>query len=102
MKKRSKCWNESLLKASHQKMHREHLLLTLCILNQFLLLSRLELNYEDYVKLDMMFLRPEELTDLKGDPSKLMKATGWKPTYTFETMLDEMISYWLKELNRVF
>jgi GDP-D-mannose dehydratase len=50
----------------------------------------------------MKFLRPEELTDLKGDPSKLMKATGWKPTYTFETMLDEMISYWLKELNRVF
>jgi GDPmannose 4,6-dehydratase len=64
--------------------------------------SKLELNYEDYVKLDMKFLRPEELTDLKGDPSKLMKATGWKPTYTFETMLDEMISYWLKELNRVF
>ena len=64
--------------------------------------SKLELNYEDYVKLDMKFLRPEELTDLKGDPTKLMKATGWKPTYTFETMLDEMISYWLKELNRVF
>lgn len=64
--------------------------------------SKLELNYEDYVKLDMKFLRPEELTDLKGDPTKLMKATGWKPNYTFETMLDEMISYWLKELNRVF
>jgi GDPmannose 4,6-dehydratase len=64
--------------------------------------NKLELNYEDYVKLDLKFLRPEELTDLKGDPSKLMKATGWKPTYTFETMLDEMISYWLKELNRVF
>ena len=64
--------------------------------------SKLGLNYEDYVKLDMKFLRPEELTDLKGDPTKLMKATGWKPIYTFETMLDEMISYWLKELNRVF
>ena len=64
--------------------------------------SKLELNYEHYVKLDMKFLRPEELTDLKGDPTKLMKATGWKPTYTFETMLDEMIAYWLKELNRVF
>jgi GDPmannose 4,6-dehydratase len=64
--------------------------------------TKLGLNYEDYVKLDMKFLRPEELTDLKGDPTKLMKATGWKPTYTFETMLDEMISYWLKELNRVF
>ncbi len=64
--------------------------------------SKLGLNYEDYVKLDMKFLRPEELTDLKGDPNKLMKATGWKPTYTFETMLDEMIEYWKHELNKVF
>jgi GDPmannose 4,6-dehydratase len=64
--------------------------------------SKLGLNYEDYVKLDMKFLRPEELTDLKGDPTKLMKATGWVPTYTFETMLDEMIAYWKYELNKVF
>ena len=64
--------------------------------------SKLGLNYEDYVKLDMKFLRPEELTDLKGDPSKLTKATGWTPTYTFETMLDEMIAYWKHELNKVF
>jgi GDPmannose 4,6-dehydratase len=64
--------------------------------------SRLDMDYKDYVKLDMKFLRPEELTDLKGDPSKLTKATGWKPTYTFETMLDEMIEYWKYELNKVF
>jgi GDPmannose 4,6-dehydratase len=64
--------------------------------------AKLGLNYEDYVKLDIKFLRPEELTDLKGDPTKLMKATGWKPTYTFETMLDEMIAYWKHELNKVF
>lgn len=64
--------------------------------------NKLELNYQDYVRLDLKFLRPEELTDLKGDPSKLMATTGWKPTYTFETMLDEMIEYWLKELNKVF
>ena len=63
--------------------------------------AKLGLNYEDYVKLDIKFLRPEELTDLKGDPSKLMKVTGWKPTYTFETMLDEMIEYWKYELNKV-
>ena len=64
--------------------------------------SELELNYKDYVKLDMKFLRPEELTDLKGDPSKLKRVTGWEPTYTFETMLDEMIAYWKYELNKVF
>jgi GDPmannose 4,6-dehydratase len=39
-------------------------------------------------------LRPEELHNLKGDSTKLRNLTGWKPEYTFETMLDEMIQYW--------
>ena len=41
------------------------------------------------------FLRPEELRDLKGDSSKLVNTTGWSHDYTFETMLNEMIDYWL-------
>ena len=57
--------------------------------------SSLDLNYQDFVTLDEKFLRPEELHDLKGDCSKLVKATGWKHEYTFESMLDEMIDYWL-------
>jgi GDPmannose 4,6-dehydratase len=57
--------------------------------------GKLELSYQDYVVMDEKFLRPEELNDLKGDPTKLKKHTGWEPTYTFETILDEMIEYWL-------
>jgi len=57
--------------------------------------SRLGLNYKDYIKQDEKFLRPEELHDLKGDSSKLRSLTGWNPIYTFETMMDEMIDYWL-------
>jgi GDPmannose 4,6-dehydratase len=57
--------------------------------------GKLELSYQDYVVMDEKFLRPEELNDLKGDPIKLKRDTGWEPTYTFETMLDEMIEYWL-------
>ena len=57
--------------------------------------TKLDLNYEDYVKLDEKFLRPEELNNLKGDSNKLKELTGWSPTYTFETMLDEMIEHWL-------
>jgi GDPmannose 4,6-dehydratase len=45
-------------------------------------------------------LRPEELNDLKGDSSKLKSLTGWEPKYTFETMLDEMIEYWLNFYKR--
>jgi GDPmannose 4,6-dehydratase len=55
--------------------------------------SKLDLNWEDYITLDSKFLRPEELKDLKGDSTKL-RALGWKPDYTFETMIDEMIGYW--------
>jgi GDPmannose 4,6-dehydratase len=57
--------------------------------------GKLSLQYTDYVTFDEKFLRPEELNDLKGDSSKLKSLTGWKPKYTFETMLDEMIEYWL-------
>jgi GDPmannose 4,6-dehydratase len=62
--------------------------------------GKLDLSYQDYIVLDEKFLRPEELNDLKGDHSKLKKHTGWEPTYTFESMLDEMIEYWLKYYSK--
>ena len=57
--------------------------------------GKLKLNWVDYVTQDEKFLRPEELRDLKGDSSKLINKTGWSHEYTFESMLDEMIDYWL-------
>jgi GDPmannose 4,6-dehydratase len=57
--------------------------------------SQLDLDYKDYVGVDEKYMRPEELTDLKGDSSKL-KSIGFKAEYTFENMLDEMINYWLE------
>jgi len=57
--------------------------------------NRLGLNYNDYVVVDEKHMRAEELDDLRGDSSKMRKELGWKPEYTFETMLDEMINYWL-------
>ena len=62
--------------------------------------SYLKLDYLDYVKTDEKFLRPEELHNLKGDTSKLIKTTGWTHDYTFESMLDEMIEYWLSYYNK--
>jgi GDPmannose 4,6-dehydratase len=58
--------------------------------------TKLGMNYEDYVRIDSKFLRPEELHNLKGDSSKLRAETGWSNEYTFETMLDDMINYWMK------
>jgi GDPmannose 4,6-dehydratase len=50
----------------------------------------------DYLKIDEKYFRREELRDLRGDSSKLRDLTGWEPEYTFESMLDEMIEYWLQ------
>jgi len=57
--------------------------------------SKFVLNFRDYVTVDEKFLRPEELHNLKGDSSKLNNITGWTPEYTFETMLDEMLEFWI-------
>ena len=60
--------------------------------------SSLNMNYEDYVVQNQKFLRPEELKFLKGDSTPIRSELGWKPKYTFESMLDEMIEHWLKTL----
>ena len=57
--------------------------------------SKLGLDWKNHTEIDPKFFRPEELEDLKGDSAKLSNLTGWKPSYTFETMLDEMIDYWI-------
>jgi GDPmannose 4,6-dehydratase len=61
--------------------------------------SSLDLDYKEYVIQDEKFLRPEELHNLKGDASKLIKITNWTHDYTFESMLDEMIKYWMENLK---
>ena len=58
--------------------------------------GQLGLDYKDYVTKDPRFMRAEELKYLKGDCTKLRTTLGWKPEYTFETLMDEMIEHWLK------
>tara|TARA_R100001463_G_scaffold14696_2_gene38540 strand:+ start:10552 stop:11520 length:969 start_codon:yes stop_codon:yes gene_type:complete len=60
--------------------------------------SKLDMDYKDYIIQNPKFMRPEELKYLKGDSSKSREVLGWEPEYTFETMLDEMIERWMKEI----
>jgi len=62
--------------------------------------GKLGLDYKEYVIQNQKFLRPEELPYLKGDSTKIREELGWKPTYTFESMMDEMIEYWMGILNK--
>lgn len=58
--------------------------------------SKLGMDYKEYVVYDEKQLRPTELRYLKGDSSKARELLGWEPTYTFETMLNEMIDHWMR------
>ncbi len=61
--------------------------------------SSLDLDYKDYVIQDKAFMRPEELNYLRGDSSPIRNELGWEPTYSFESMIDEMLQTWLKKFD---
>ena len=56
--------------------------------------GRLGMDYRDYVVQDERYMRPEELKVLRGDSSDIRYELGWKPEYTFESMMDEIIEHW--------
>ncbi len=57
--------------------------------------KKLNLSKNKHVKINQKYFRPEELKYLRGDASKARKILGWKPQYTFEMIMDEMIDFWL-------
>ena len=61
--------------------------------------SYLDLNWEDYVVQNPKYMRPEELRYLKGDSTKAREILGWKPLYTFESMMHEMVDHWMSVFN---
>ena len=60
-----------------------------------LVFNHLDLDYNNYVTQNPKYLRPEELPYLRGDSTKIRSELGWKPTYTFKQMMEEMVDYWL-------
>ena len=62
--------------------------------------SKLKIDRNIHVEVDERFFRPEELKHLKGDPSKAKKILGWEHTYSFESMLDEMIESKMNQYSK--
>ena len=58
----------------------------------YIVFSKLGMDYKQFVTVDPKYYRPTELTDLKGDCTKLKTVLGWSPNYTFESMIDEMVA----------
>jgi GDPmannose 4,6-dehydratase len=48
-------------------------------------------NWEKYVKVDPKFVRPAEVTTLRGDPTMARKELGWKPKVPFKKLVEMMV-----------
>lgn len=57
-----------------------------------LVFTKLDLDWKQYVEIDPKYFRPSEVDALCGDSTKLRTKLGWAPQYTFDQLVDEMIS----------
>jgi GDPmannose 4,6-dehydratase len=53
--------------------------------------GRVNLNWEDHVRIDERYFRPAEVDHLRADASKAAIDLGWTPTITFEELVDDMV-----------
>lgn len=49
------------------------------------------LDYQKYVHIDKQYYRPAEVDLLIGDSTKARNVLGWKPKYTFQELVKEMV-----------
>jgi len=61
--------------------------------------NKLGMDYKEYVVQNPKYMRPEELRYLCGDCAKAKKILGWKPDYTFDSLIEEMIQNWLDHMK---
>jgi GDPmannose 4,6-dehydratase len=58
--------------------------------------DRLGLDKEKHIEFDPRYLRPSEVEALCGDATKIKTKLGWEPKYSFEDLVDEMVTADLK------
>ncbi|NYZ75676.1 GDP-mannose 4,6-dehydratase [Candidatus Micrarchaeota archaeon] len=68
------------------------------ILNQLIKLSKKNGSIE--VVRDKKKFRPSDVPLLQGDSSKFIEATGWKPEYSIEKTLEDVMNYWREKVKR--
>jgi len=62
--------------------------------------QKLALDYKEYVETDARYFRPTEVDVLLGDSTKAQKILGWKPTVSFDQLIDMMIEADLELANK--
>ncbi|MGD8623493.1 MAG: GDP-mannose 4,6-dehydratase [Anaerolineae bacterium] len=61
----------------------------------------LDLDWQEYVKVDPEFYRPAEVDLLVSDPSKAREKLGWQPDVSFEGLVEMMVDADLAHLKQI-
>jgi GDPmannose 4,6-dehydratase len=62
--------------------------------------SHLDLDWEEFVRIDPRFVRPAEVDLLLGDSTKARKELGWSPTVPFKELVELMVDADMDALQR--
>jgi GDPmannose 4,6-dehydratase len=62
--------------------------------------ARVGLSAKDHVRFDPRYLRPSEVEALRGDASKARAKLGWRPTLSFDALVDRMVAADLRLAER--
>jgi GDPmannose 4,6-dehydratase len=55
--------------------------------------ERLDLDYNEYVEIDLRYFRPTEVDSLLGDATKARQRLGWEPKVTVDELVDRMVAH---------
>ena len=58
--------------------------------------AKLQLDWKQHVAIDERYFRPTEVDLLIGDASKARAKLAWRPSMTFEGLIDTMIEHDLR------
>lgn len=62
-------------------------------------IAKIKDNGKIVVKIDSKYFRPCEVDTLIGDPTKAQQVLNWKPIYTFDDIINEMLQEELKKFK---
>ena len=70
-------------------------------INEFceIVFKKLNLNFKDHLIINESLIRPSEVPYLKGDSSKAKRLLKWKPEFTLDKTINDMISFWKEEFK---
>ena len=58
-------------------------------------------NWENFIKINPLYLRPNDVNYLCADASKAKKVLGWNPKYNLDDIIKEMVDYEIKNQTKI-